>query len=64
MEMDLLPGGMDDQAGDGVAKFRGGAGGVSECREVSFLNKYDVSTVSILLKEVMSSFSRFVDVLA
>ena len=62
--MDLLPGGVDDQAGDGIAKFRGGTGSVSECREVSFLNEYDVSAVNVLLKKIVSGFSGFMNVLA
>ena len=51
--MNFLPGGVDDRASNGVTKFGRGAGGVLEGGEICFLDKYHVSTVSILLEEIM-----------
>ena len=64
IEMNFLPGGVDDGAGNRVTQLRCGAGGVSEGGKVGFLNKYNVSTVGILFEEVVSCFSGFTDILA
>ena len=61
--MDLLPCGLDDRAGDGIAEFRGSARGVSERREVGLLDEYNISAINVLFKKVVSGFSRFVNVL-
>ena len=61
--MDLLPGGVDDRAGDRVPEFRGGAGSVSERGEIGFLDEYNISAVDVLFKKIVSGFSRFMDVL-